>query len=209
MTEKGCAMSKKNKNEVHDYNAKNEQRKASKFENTLLISGIILLVIIIIIILLLTKCGRALKSPGFDEANDPKTSSNVDVQIDPDSRPASGDVDEENQGRIQSGKISIPGYGEITLVADSTDARIQLLNPSGNPCYFQFTIGLLANNDNEMSEVLYTSKYVEPGSEIRQQTLARGLPAGNYDALIKIQTLSIETKTPMNSANIRVALNVK
>jgi hypothetical protein len=202
---------KKNKNEIHDYNAKNEQKKASKFENTLLISGIILLVIIIIIILLLTKCGKGrLTSGNFDQGNDTSTSGNKEVPIDPNQQDPTNDPNNPNGGgKTQSGEIAIPGYGAIHLVANSNDARIQLLNPEGNSCYFQFTIGLLSASGDKVEEVLYTSKYVEPGKEIRQQTLSRGLPAGTYNAVIQIRPLAMNGTTKMNGTDIKVTLKVK
>lgn len=104
-----------------------------------------------------------------------------------------------------SDQIVIPGYGEILLDADTRDVMLILPNPSGNPCYFRFSI-LLA----ESGEVLYTSGLVPPGKAIENLRLKRALSEGNYPAVIQIETFSLdETHTPMNGANVETVLNLR
>ena len=99
--------------------------------------------------------------------------------------------------------IKIPGYASISIPAGETDAKILLLNPEENPCYFSFELIL-----DETGESLFTSKMVEPGKAIQEETLARALEAGEYDATIKISTYSLDTNTQMNGANVKTKLLV-
>ena len=110
----------------------------------------------------------------------------------------------QNKDGGSSTGIAIPGYPSITFPADTTDVQITLLNPKGNPCYFTFEIVL-----KDYKESLYTSKQVPPGQAITNITLARGLPAGQYAATIKISTTSLsDGKTPMNGANVETKIIV-
>ena len=100
--------------------------------------------------------------------------------------------------------IKIPGYPSITLPKDQQTVNVALLNPEGNPCYFTFEIVL-----KETGESLYKSKLVPPGKAITQITMARALPAGEYNATIKITTTSLEDGSAMNGANVETVLIVK
>ena len=100
--------------------------------------------------------------------------------------------------------IRIPGYPSITIPADTTDVTMNLMNPEGNPCYFTFEIVL-----TDTDEVLYTSKMVEPGKAITDVTLSKGLSAGEYPAVIRITTASLEDGSAMNGANVETVLKVE
>lgn len=100
--------------------------------------------------------------------------------------------------------IKIPGYPSITLPADQETVNVAFLNPEGNPCYFTFELVL-----KETGESLYMSKLVPPGQAITEITMARALPAGEYEATIKITTTSLEDGSAMNGANVETVLNVK
>lgn len=102
-------------------------------------------------------------------------------------------------------QIVIPGYGEILLEAETRDVMLILPNPAGNPCYFRFSILLKEGN-----EKIYTSGLVPPGKAIEEIRLSRALEAGNYPAIIQIETFSLdETRTPMNGANVETVLNLR
>lgn len=72
-----------------------------------------------------------------------------------------------------------------------------LLNPEGNPCYFTFELVL-----TDTDEVLYISMQVEPGQMITNITLNRALPAGRYNAELRITTASLQDGSAMNGANV-------
>ena len=88
--------------------------------------------------------------------------------------------------------------------ADTTDIEMNLENPVGNPCYFTFELVLKDTN-----ETLYTSKMVEPGKAITNVTLSHGLEKGEYQAVIKISTASLEDGSAMNGANVETTLIVQ
>lgn len=100
--------------------------------------------------------------------------------------------------------IRIMGYPKITIPADTKDVTMNLKNPEGNPCYFTFEIVL---TDGE--ETIYTSEMVEPGKAITNVTLSRALEKGEYPAIIKITTTSLENGLEMNGANVETVLVVQ
>jgi hypothetical protein len=99
--------------------------------------------------------------------------------------------------------IQIPGYGQIPMAAGSRDIAVNLLNPAGNPCYFNFELVLASTH-----EVLYSSGAVAPGDAIRAQRLAHTLDVGEHDVLIRIKTTSLQTLEPMNGAEVKTQLVV-
>ena len=117
------------------------------------------------------------------------------------------DLDPDAVAQMEDGNsdkpegIRIPGYPKITIAADQTEVTMNLVNPEGNPCYFTFEIVL-----KEKDEVLYTSKMVEPGKKITDVTLKRALEKGEYPAVIRISTTSLEDGTQMNGANVETTL---
>ena len=100
--------------------------------------------------------------------------------------------------------IRIPGYPSITVDAGKDNVTMNLFNPEGNPCYFTFELVLKDTN-----ETLYTSKMVEPGKAITNVTLSHGLEKGEYPAVIKISTASLEDGSAMNGANVETTLIVQ
>lgn len=142
-------------------------------------------------------------SPKADE-NTSSTGTTQDFKpdIDPSAKDYQGSQPENKGGEAVG--IKIPGYPSITLPADQKDVSIVLLNPEGNPCYFTFELVL-----KESNEVLYTSKMVPPGQSVSNITLSRALQAGEYNAVIKISTNSLENGAAMNGANVETVLIVK
>ena len=124
------------------------------------------------------------------------------IELDPNAGAYNGETPKDSGGEEVG--IKIPGYPSITILADTENVTMSLLNPEGNPCYFHFTIVL-----NDTEEVLYESKYVPPGQAITDVTLSRGLPAGEYPATIQISTIALDGETPLNGANVETVLIAK
>ena len=116
-----------------------------------------------------------------DSAFEPNLDSNA-------SETASNDGNNEEADKPEG--IRIPGYPSITVPADTTDIEMNLENPAGNPCYFTFEL-------------------VEPGKAITNVTLSHGLENGEYPAVIKISTASLEDGSAMNGANVETTLIVQ
>lgn len=99
--------------------------------------------------------------------------------------------------------IRIPGYGTIYFPAGEQQVQLTLYNPEKNTCYFTFSL-YLEGEDTP----LYTSDYVEPGKAIREETLSRGLEAGEYTLSICIATYDPVTQTAKNGATVQAPLVV-
>lgn len=116
-----------------------------------------------------------------------------------DSMKAYSGKEPESRGGAKQG-IKIPGYGTVRFPADTTDVRMVLLNPEGNPCYFTFELVI-------EEETYFTSNMVEPSMCIENLTLLKPLAKGQYTAILKISTYSLdENLTPMNGANVEFTL---
>lgn len=165
----------------------------------------IVIIIILIILLLIGAVTVGINWNNWFGDKTPETPaiSQSELDIDPNAGDYSG-VQPEDKGGEAKG-IKIPGYPSITLPADTKDVTVALLNPEGNRCYFKFELVL-----KESGETLYTSKLVPPGKCINNITLSKPLSAGEYAAVIRISTTSLEDgTTPMNGANVDTVLIVK
>lgn len=116
------------------------------------------------------------------------------LDIDPNASSWNGLQDKDEDGEEVGIKIS--GYPSITIPADEETVTMALLNPEGNPCYFKFELML-----KDTGEKLYESKLVPPGDAITEITMSKALPKGEYNAVVKISTLSLDGTTALNGAN--------
>ncbi|MCL2678758.1 MAG: hypothetical protein FWF18_00415 [Dehalococcoidia bacterium] len=106
----------------------------------------------------------------------------------------------ENKGGTSG--IKIPGYDTVRLPSGTTDVKMILLNPEGNPCYFVFE--LVINGER-----YYKSDFVEPSMCIEDLKLTKPLPKGTHTAILKISTYSLdESLSQMNGANVEFELIV-
>ena len=111
---------------------------------------------------------------------------------------------EDNEVVNNISSIKIPGYTSILIDKDKKDVEIALINPSGNPCYFEYELVLMENGES-----LYRSSFIPPGKMIKGVRLNRALKEGEYKAFIRITTTSISDNSPMNGANLETVLVVK
>lgn len=126
-------------------------------------------------------------------------SSAPELDIDPGASSWNGQQNKDEE--IEEVGIKISGYPSITIPADTKTVTMALINPEGNPCYFKFELML-----KDTGELLYESKLVPPGDAITEITMSKALPAGEYDATIKISTLSLDGTTALNGANEETVL---
>ena len=134
----------------------------------------------------------------------PSSSQNGNPDIDENAGDWNGEKLPDKTDDAPAAGIKIPGYPSITLPKDQKTVNVALLNPEGNPCYFTFEIVL-----KDTGESLYKSKLVPPGKAITEITMSKALPAGEYDATIKITTTSVADGSAMNGANVETVLIVK
>lgn len=101
-------------------------------------------------------------------------------------------------------RISIPGYTDMRMLADTDELYIALWNPETNPCYFKFSIIL-----EQGEKVLYESGLVPPGKAITTVKLKEKMSEGVYPVLVKMDTFSLEDgKTPLNGGTSKASLTV-
>lgn len=100
--------------------------------------------------------------------------------------------------------IKIPGYPKIEIPSDTKTVSVDFFNPDDNPCYFKFELVL-----EENEETIFSSDFVPPGKSINTATLTRAFKKGEYPAVLKITTASLDTHAPMNGANNKTLLIVK
>ncbi|EET58545.1 hypothetical protein BRYFOR_09469 [Marvinbryantia formatexigens DSM 14469] len=108
------------------------------------------------------------------------------------------------EGEKNTDTIDIPGYGSITLKADSAEQSVNLYNPEQNTCYFRMTL-LLSDGTQ-----LWQSGLIEPGKGIYDITLEQTLVTGTYeDAVLKYECFAMDdAQTPLNGSEIKLTLNV-
>lgn len=139
-----------------------------------------------------------------DVPDGPSSSQTGDLDIDPGADDWKGEKLPDKTDDAPAAGIKIPGYPSITLPKGQRTVNVALLNPEGNPCYFTFEIVLKGTGES-----LYKSKLVPPGKAITEITMSNALPAGEYDATIKITTTSVADGSAMNGANVETVLIVK
>ena len=127
-------------------------------------------------------------------------SGGMGFKLDSNAKDYDGDPLEDKGGETVG--IKIPGYGTVHLPSGTTDVKMILLNPEGNPCYFTFELVV-------DGETYYTSDLVEPSKCIEDLTLTKPLKKGEYDAVLKISAYSLdESLTRMNGAHAKFTLVV-
>ena len=100
-----------------------------------------------------------------------------------------------------SGGIDIPGYESLSFKAGSLSQSVNLRNPQTNDCYF--VLSLITD-----SETLWTSDEIEPGEAVKKLTLSRTLDKGEYDAVLHYDCFTLNDKSPLNGAEIKLKLIV-
>ena len=174
----------------------------TKKQLILLAAGIVLLVVGGVMIgMSLNGKDKIEVQPDTSQVQDDKPEKKA-IELDPNAGEYTGELPEDKGGEAVG--IKIPGYPSITIAKDTTNVKMALLNPEGNPCYFKFEIVL-----KEDEETLFESKYVKPGDCIYDVTLTKPLAEGEHSAVIKISTIALDGETPLNGANVDTVLIAK
>lgn len=134
-------------------------------------------------------------------------SGGVGLQVDPNA----GEYVEPEKDTTPSKGVAIPGWGSITIPANSKVVQVKFENPEANKDFYYLTFELrLLNNTEKGYEVLYKSQLVPPGQCIQNIELSKALTAGEYDAIVHVQPYKMdEAKTPTNNADMKTKLIVK
>ena len=104
--------------------------------------------------------------------------------------------------------VAIPGWGRITLPANTEYVTVDFYNPEENEglYYLMFELRLLTDNGGYVS--LYKSDAVPPGKHIQSIKLNQTLSPGTYNAVIHVQPYRMSDETPTNNANMKTTLVV-
>ena len=98
------------------------------------------------------------------------------------------------------GTIAIPGFDELSFVADQKQQYVNFYNPEVNDCLFLMT--LYVNG-----EPYWQSGYVEPGKGYYTLELSATIPVGGYEGELRIQCFK-RSGTELNSARVTFDLHV-
>lgn len=104
--------------------------------------------------------------------------------------------------QTDSNNIKIPGYESLSFTADKTEQSVKLTNPAENACLFR--LNLIIDG-----ETLWTSGEIKPGETVEKLNLSRALSKGAYPAVLKYECFTLQDKTPLNGAEIKLNIEVK
>ena len=100
-----------------------------------------------------------------------------------------------------SSNINIPGFEALDFKADKEEQSVPFHNPGNNACYFRLTLTL-------DGETLWQSGDIAPDEKVGEITLSHALDKGEYQAKLKYDCFTLQDKTPLNGAEIDLAINV-
>ena len=104
--------------------------------------------------------------------------------------------------QADSSKINIPGFEALAFKAGEEEQSVPFHNPGNNACYFRLTLTL-------DGETLWQSGDIAPDEKVGEITLSRALDKGDYSAKLKYDCFTLQDKSPLNGAEIDLAINVK
>ncbi len=99
-------------------------------------------------------------------------------------------------------QIEAKGIPEMNLAAGQIEQTFVFTNPENNPCYFKIEVVLA-----DTGEVIYTSNLLPPGYSISKFNLDRALDAGEYKAIVRINTFTFDKEQrPLNNIVIKTTI---
>ena len=110
------------------------------------------------------------------------------------------------QTSAKKGGVAIPGWSSIDLPADSTEADVQLYNPTDNNDKFYLVFELRMADSGE---TLFATGLVPPGQYCSHVTLTRALPAGTYEGIMHVQPVRMGDQSLTNNADVSIVIHVK
>lgn len=174
--------------------ASKEKKKLSKTQVVLLAGfGVLLTAVIVIGVLLLLK-SQEVPATSFGAGN---------VVLDEDN---GEDLIAELTRKAAEGQFEVKMNAEWSFpngASPSTDAYVANSRANRLPVYFEVTLG-----DNDDSEVIYTSPEIPVGSAVKDITLTKDLPAGDYETVCTYHLLN-EDKTVRSSVSVVVRLHIE
>jgi len=100
--------------------------------------------------------------------------------------------------------VSYPGYGDLSLKANTKKQDVYLHNPKENTCYFQMSIIL------EDGSVIWKSDYLEPGNAFDRIELRQVLAKGIYEnSVLQYDSYSMKDGHALNGSSINLTIVVE
>ena len=103
--------------------------------------------------------------------------------------------------QADSSNINIPGFEALDFKAGEETQFVPFHNPKDNACYFRLTLTL-------DGETLWQSGDIAPDEKVGEIKLSHALDKGDYAAKLKYDCFTLQDKTPLNGAEIDLAINV-
>ena len=103
--------------------------------------------------------------------------------------------------QADSSNIQIPGFETLDFKADTEKQSVPFHNPKDNACYFRLTLTL-------DGETLWQSGDIAPDEKVGEIKLSHALDKGEYQAKLKYDCFTLQDKSPLNGAEIDLAINV-
>lgn len=101
-------------------------------------------------------------------------------------------------------RILIPGFETLYMDEGSDELYIALVNPEGNPCYFQYSLYM----DGSEKEILKTGM-IPPGQAVTTVKMPNKMKEGTSELTIKIRAYSLDDhETELNGAEMKATLLV-
>lgn len=113
------------------------------------------------------------------------------------------EIPEELASSEPESTILLPGYGSMTMKADTKEQDANIGNPSENNCYFVIDLTL------DDGTLLFESDYLKPGEGYNYIVLEQTLPAGEYTARLDYHCYTLEDKSTLNGGGCEFQLIVK
>ena len=175
-----------------------KQKKSFDFRNIIIILlAIIAFAAVVIAVWAVTSSGRT--SP----PDTPVAASSANTPVPPSTpvpTPAPTPVEK------LTNSISLPGYGSLSLRANTNEQTLALSNPEENFCWIKISLIL------EDGTLLWTSDLVAPGEDSDPIVLSAPLPGGEYEnTILKYDCFRKEedgSLSPLNGATSKLTLIV-
>ena len=103
--------------------------------------------------------------------------------------------------QADSSNIQIPGFEALDFKAGEEMQSVPFHNPKDNACYFRLTLAL-------DGETLWQSGDIAPDEKVGEIKLSHALDKGDYAAKLKYDCFTLQDKSPLNGAEIDLAINV-
>lgn len=175
------------------------ENKKEKSGNRGLLIVICILLLVILGLIAFIFLGR---KPSVSNVPGPGTNLEIETGVE--------DTEKKKETKAGSApNIVMPGWGTITVKADSTEIDVPFKNPDANEGYYYMTFALMIENGEAEGgyETLYQSGLVEPGKFLNTITLSRPIPPGTYEAIVHIQPYTMDdSRTATNNGNVKIKL---